>query len=293
MTDFTNSTLLVTGASGHLGRIAVEDLLARGATRVIAGTRDPAKLSDLAAKGVEVRKVDFNDPASLPTAFAGVERLLIISTDGIGSRVAQQTAAINAAKSAGVGHVVYTSAPAARPNADAGLNPEHFWTEAALAASGLDFTILRNHMYAENNLMDLPQAVASGQLYGLIGDRGTSYVTRTDAARAAAGALLTASGNSIEDVTGPAPVTNEERARLAADITGKPVTLNALPPAALKAGMVAAGIPEGFAEALLAFQRDAVSGYHGVVTDTVERYSGRKPQAVADFLAANRAVLVG
>src|SRR5690606_18582 len=139
-------------------------------------------------------------------------------------RIAQQTAAITAAKSAGVSHIVYTSAPAARPNADAGLNPEHFWTEVALATSGLDFTILRNHMYAENNLMDLPQAIASGQLFGLIGDRGTSYVSRADAARAAAGALLAASGKSIEDVTGPAPVTNEERARLAADITGKPVT---------------------------------------------------------------------
>jgi NAD(P)H dehydrogenase (quinone) len=293
MTDFTNSTLLVTGASGHLGRIAVEELLARGATKVIAGTRDPSKLADLAAKGVDVRKVDFDDAATLPAAFAGVERLLIISTDGIGTRVAQQTAAIEAAKAAGVKHIVYTSAPAARPNADAGLNPEHFWTEAALAGSGLDFTILRNHMYAENNLMDLPQAVASGQLFGLIGDRGTSYVTRADTARTAAGALLTAEGKSIEDVTGPAPITNEERAKLASETTGKPVTVIALPPADLKAGMVAAGIPEGFAEALVAFQRDAVTGYHGVVTDTVERYSGRKPEGLADFLKANRAALIG
>jgi NAD(P)H dehydrogenase (quinone) len=293
MADFTNSSLLVTGASGHLGRIAVEELLARGATRVIAGTRDPSRLADLATRGVEVRKVDFDDAAGLPAAFAGVERMLIVSTDGIGTRIAQQTAAITAAKSAGVSHIVYTSAPAARPNADAGLNPEHFWTEVALATSGLDFTILRNHMYAENNLMDLPQAIASGQLFGLIGDRGTSYVSRADAARAAAGALLAAGGKSIEDVTGPAPVTNEERARLAADITGKPVTVTALPPAALKAGMIAAGIPEGFAEVLVAFQRDAVTGHHGVVTDTVERYSGRKPQALADFLAANSAALNG
>ena len=220
MTDFANSPLLVTGASGNLGRLAVEELLARGATRIIAGTRDPSKLSDLAAKGVEIRKVDFNDPASLPAAFAGVERLLIVSTDGIGTRVAQQTAAVDAAKAAGVKHIVYTSAPAARPDADAGLNPEHFWTEIAIAASGLDFTILRNHMYAENNLTDLPQAVASGQLFGLIGDRGTSYVTRADAARAAAGALLSAQGKTLEDVTGPAPVTNLERAA----ITSRTVT---------------------------------------------------------------------
>ncbi len=291
MSTFNNASLLVTGASGNLGRIAVEELLARGATKVIAGTRDPSKLADLAAKGVEVRKVDFNDPASLPAAFAGVDRLLIVSTDGIGTRVAQQTAAIAAAKEAGINHIVYTSAPAARPDADSGLAPEHFWTEVALASSGVGFTILRNHMYAENNFADAAHVVASGQLFGLIGDRGTSYVTRADAARTAAGALLTAEGNTIEDVTGPAAVTNEQRAALYSEVTGKPVSAIALPPADLKAGMVAAGVPEGFAEALLAFQRDAVAGHHGVVTDVVERYSGKKPQAFKDFLLANKAAL--
>jgi NAD(P)H dehydrogenase (quinone) len=291
MSQFKNQTLLVTGASGNFGRIAVEELLARGATKVIAGTRDPAKLEDLKAKGVEVRKVDFDDAASLPAAFAGVDRVLIISTDGIGKRVAQQTAAVSAAKAAGVKHIVYTSAPAARPNADAGLGIEHFWTEAAIANSGVDFTILRNHMYAENNLMDGAHVVASGQLFGLIGDRGTAYVARADAARAAAGALLAAEGKSIEDVTGPAAVTNVERAALYNKITGKPVTSIALPPADLKAGMVAAGLPEGFAGALVAFQVDAVLGYHGVVTDTVERYSGRKPQSLETVLTENRAAL--
>lgn len=291
MTDHRNDTLLVTGAGGHLGRIAVEELIARGATRIVAGTRDPAKLADLQAKGVEVRKVDFADAASLATAFAGVDRLLIISTDAIGARQAQHEAAVVAAKAAGIKHIVYTSAPAARPDADAGLNPEHFWSEVAIAASGIGFTILRNHMYAENNLMDAAHVVASGQLFGLIGDRGTSYVTRADAARTAAGALLTAEGNTIEDVTGPAPVTNVERATLYTQLTGKPVQVIALSPADLQAGMVAAGLPEGFAGALVAFQRDAVSGHHGVVTGTVERYSGRKPQGLAEFLAANKAAL--
>jgi NAD(P)H dehydrogenase (quinone) len=292
MGDFANLPLLVTGASGHLGRLAVEELLARGATKIIAGTRDPAKLADLASRGVEVRKIDFDD-IDLASALSGVERMLIVSTDAIGRRAQQQQAAIAAAKAAGVKHIVYTSAPAARPDADAGLNPEHYWTEVAIAASGLDFTILRNHMYAENNLMDLPQAVASGQLFGLIGDRGTSYVTRADAARAAAGALLSAEGKSVEDVTGPAPVTNVERAALAAELTGKPIAVIPLTPADLTGGLVAAGIPEGFAAALVAFQRDAVSGFHGVVTDVVERYTGRKPETLADFLKASKAALLG
>lgn len=287
MTKFADRPLLVTGASGNLGRLAVETLIERGATKIIAGTRDPAKLAGLAAKGVDVRAIDFDKPETLTAGLAGVERMLIVSTGDLGRRVPQQTAAIVAAKAAGVKHIVYTSAPAARPNADASIGTEHFWTEAAIFASGLDFTILRNHMYAENNLMDLPQAVASGQLYGLIGDRGTSYVTRADTARTAAGALLTAAGKTIEDVTGPAPITNAERAALATEITGKPVTVVPLTPADLKAGMVSAGLPEGFAEALVAFQRDAVTGYHGVITDVVERYSGRRPEAFAEFLKAN------
>lgn len=291
MSQFKDQVLLVTGASGHLGRLAVEELLARGAGRVIAGTRDPGRLADLEAKGVETRRVDFDDAASLPSAFAGVDRVLIVSTNDVGRRVVQQAAAIDAARAAGVRHIVYTSAPAARPNADAGLGPEHYWTEAAIAASGLDFTILRNHMYAENNLADAAHVIASGQLFGLIGDRGTSYVTRADAARTAAGALLSAQGKSIEDVTGPAAVTNVERAALYSALSGKTVTSVALTPDQLRAGLVGAGIPENFADVLLAFQKDAVLGHHGVVTDAVLRFSGRQPQALADFLAANRAVL--
>ena len=290
MTQFKDQALLVTGAGGKLGRLAVEELVARGATKIIAGTRDPAKLTDLGSN-VEVRRIDFDDSASLEAGFAGVDRLLLISTDGIGKRVAQQTAAIEAAKAAGIKHIVYTSAPAARPDADAGVVPEHFWTEVALAQSGVDFTILRNHMYAENNLGNINQVIASGQLFGLIGDRGTAYVTRADTARAAAGALLLAEGKTIEDVTGPAPVTNEDRAALYSELGGKPVRSIAVTPAELRAGMVSAGVPEGFADVLVAFQTDAVVGHHGVVTDVVERYSGRKPQAFAEFLRANSTAL--
>lgn len=293
MTIYKDQVLLVTGASGQFGRAAVEELLAKGATKVIAGTRDPAKLADLAARGVEVRRVDFDDDeASLTSAFSGIDRALIVSTDAIGQRLRQQTAAVAAAKAAGVGHIIYTSAPAARPDADAGIViQEHFWTEVAIAQSGLGFTILRDHMYAENNLMNASQVIATGQLFGLIGDRGTVFVTRADSARTAAGALLTAQGNTIEEVTGPAPVTNSERAALYAELTGKPVQSVELTREQLQAGMVAAGLPELFAHALAAFQVDAVLGFHGVVTDVVERYSGRRPQSFADFLAENRHLL--
>ena len=146
-------------------------------------------------------------------------------------------------------------------------------------------------MYADYILMSAADEVASGQIFGLIGDRGTAYVTRADAARTAAGALLTAEGKTVLDVTGPAPVTNAERAALYSELTGKTVTSIAITPPELTAGMVAAGLPEGFAQALVAFQVDAVIGYHGAVTDVVERFSGRKPTSFADFLAENRAAL--
>ena len=290
MSSFKDQTLLVTGASGNLGRLAVEELLARGATKVIAGTRDPAKLADLAAKGVEVRKIDFDD-ANLATAFAGVDRLLLISTDAVGKRVDQQIHATNAAKAAGINHIVYTSAPNPRPNPGTGVSPDHYWTEQAIAASGLDYTLLRDHIYAEITLMGAGSAIGSGQLFDATDGKGRSYVTRADAARTAAGALLSAEGKSIQDVTGPAAVTQAELAELFADVSGKPVIRIGLTPAELRGGMVAAGLPEGLAEIMVAFDVDAAGGYHAIVTDTVERFSGRKPESLAGFLAANRAAL--
>ena len=146
-------------------------------------------------------------------------------------------------------------------------------------------------MYAENTLADASHVLASGQIFGLIGDRGTSYVTRADAARTAAGALLTGEGKTIVDVTGPAPITNVERAAVFAKASGKTINVIAITPPELHKGLVAAGIPDGFAGVLVAFQNDAVTGYHGVVTNVVEHFSGRKPTPYADFIAANKAAL--
>jgi NAD(P)H dehydrogenase (quinone) len=290
MSDFSNSTLLVTGAGGHLGRIAVEELLARGAKRVIAGTRDPAQLQDLAARGVEVRQLDFDDAASLQSAFAGVDRALLISTVAH-NRTEQQTGAVAAAKAAGVSYLAYTSAPNARPNADAGGIADHYWTEVAIAASGLDYTILRNHIYTDMTVVTAAQTLASGQLFDATDRGGRNYVTRADAARAAAGALLTATGKQVLDITGPAPVTQEQLAALYTKLTGKPVARIGLNAEQLLGGLEAAGVPSFMAQLLVAFDRDAAAGYHAIVTDAVERLSGRKPQSLESFLEANKSAL--
>lgn len=285
--------VLVTGASGHLGARAVETLLERGGAQVIAATRSPEKIAHLAAKGAEIRRADFDDPNSLKKAFKGVDRLLLVSTDALdepGKRLRQHRAAIAAAEKAGVRHIVYTSAPATAPGKI--VMGDHFWTEQALASSKLGWTVLRNHLYADLLLGSLPQAIVSGSYVTAIGANGRNHVTRDDAARAAAGALLdTFDGQRILDVTGPAPLTGADIAALAASLSGKPVNHVAVSSADLHAGLLSAGLPLGLVEVLVQFDKDAAEGHHGITTTAVRDLSGRAPQSVGDFLAANISVL--
>jgi NAD(P)H dehydrogenase (quinone) len=292
--SFQSSKLLVTGAGGVLGRTAVEHLLASGATNVVAATRDPSKLADLAARGVEVRKADFDDPASLPAAFAGVERLLLISTDTLGQpgqRVAQHRAAVDAAVAAGVKHIAYTSAPSPRPQPNGGVLDDHFWTEAAIFASGVDFTILRHQLYAETILLGASQAVASGQLFSAGAGRGRSYVTREDCARADAAALLTATGRQVLDVTGPETITADALAALLSEVSGKPVAAVGLTVEQLAGGLKAAGLPPFLVEALVDFDIQTAEGHQAVLTTTVKALTGHEPTSARDFLKANAAAL--
>ena len=284
------STLLVTGASGHLGRRVVEILLEQKAGTVIAGTRDPAKVADLAAKGAEVRVIDFDKPETLAEGLKGVDRLLLVSTDALKTRTEQQRRLVAAAAKAGVKHVVYTSAPMPLPTAKSLVADSHYWTEQALAASMLPgWTVLRNNIYAEIILVVLANALKSGQLYTATGKAGRNYVTREDCAAVAAAALASDfGGKRILDVTGPAPVTLDDVARLASTVAGKTVTHVPLPPDALRQGMVAAGLPDFYADALVAFDVDAAEGYHAITTPAVRDFTGREPTSVKAFLEASK-----
>ncbi|NUQ31876.1 MAG: NAD(P)H-binding protein, partial [Dermatophilaceae bacterium] len=183
-------TLLVTGASGHLGRLVVEALLDGGtpATGIVATARNTESIVDLAQRGVEVRRADYDDPASLDAAFAGVDRLLFVSGSDVGARIAQHTNVVEAATRAGVGFVAYTSITRA-DSSDLALAAEHRATEELLAGSGLTYALLRNSWYLENYTGQLPTILEHGAVLGAARDGRVSAATRADYAAAAAAVL--------------------------------------------------------------------------------------------------------
>ncbi len=292
MTNNHQRTLLVTGASGHMGRRVVELLLEAQAGTIIAATRSPEKLADLSQQGVIVRHADFNDPASLAEAFAGVDRLLLISTDALsepGLRLRQHQTAVKAAETAGVNHVVYTSLVNPDPDSPVLIAPDHYGTEQALAASKLNWTVLRNNIYAEVLIPTLSQAVQTGQLFSAAGQGKTAYVTREDCARVAAAALAADfDGRRTLNVTGPEALSRTDLATIATQLTGKPVAYIPLELEAMVQGMVGAGLPRFVAELLASFDTGIAQGKFSAVSNAVQELTGRQPAHLADFLTAHK-----
>jgi NAD(P)H dehydrogenase (quinone) len=217
--------ILVTGASGALGRLVAESLLMeRRPGGLILVSRTPAAIADLAERGADVRFGDFEQPESLADAFAGAGRLLLISASDVELRTEQHRAAIRAAAAAGVRHIVYTSALNPEPPNPAAIAPSHHATERALAESGLAWTILRNSLYAEYQVAEAVQAIAAGALTHNRGDGRIAYVSRTDCAAVAA-AVLAAGGHEgrTYDVTGPALFSARDLALLYGDLGGREV----------------------------------------------------------------------
>ncbi|HTN40342.1 MAG TPA: SDR family oxidoreductase [Asticcacaulis sp.] len=283
------SNLLVTGANGKLGRHVVSLLLESGQDHIIATSRDTTKLADFAAKGAELRTVDFDNAASLASAFKGVDRILIISTDALGSgqRLRQHQAAVKAAAEAGA-EIVYTSMP--KPEGSAVIFAgDHLGTEQAVIASGRPYTILRDAWYQENLLMPLPGAFASGTLYTSAGEGRLSHVSHADVARSAAAALSKPSTNDILTLTGPELLTTGQIAALASNVTGKPLAVVNLTDHQLAGGMKAAGVPEAIIPMLVSFDTTTREGGFDILTDDVETLTGRKPEPLRAFLEANRA----
>jgi NAD(P)H dehydrogenase (quinone) len=289
----SSPTFLVTGAGGHLGRRVVEHLLEAKSGKAVAATRDPAKLADLAAKGAELRRADFDDPASLDAAFKGVDRLLIISTDAVvepGKRLRQQKAAVEAAARARVGHVAYTSMLKPEPGSLIPFAPDHYETEQALVKSGLPHTILRVSWYAENLLRSLPRVLSTGKWYRSAGDGRVANIARDDVARAAAAALAKAPGGRF-DLTGPELLTPRQIAAIVAEVFGKKVEVVSVSDEQLQARLVAAGVPAVFAALEAAFEANTRAGGVDIRSDAVEKLTGEPPAPLRDILAANKSAL--
>ncbi|MFZ5747050.1 MAG: SDR family oxidoreductase [Pseudomonadota bacterium] len=278
--------IAVTGATGQLGRLVLAALKQRGATDVVALARTPAKATD---QGVEVRAFDYAQPATLAPALAGIDTLLLISSSEVGQREAQHRAVIDAARTAGVGRIVYTSLL----HADASplsLAPEHRATEAMLAASGIPATVLRNGWYTENQTGALSAAVEHGKILGSEGDGRISSAARADYAEAAA-VVLTTDGHAGKtyELSGDTAFT---MAGLAAEVSrqsGREVTFVNLPEGEYAAALAAFGLPADLAAAIAGWSaataRGALFDEGRVLSTLIGRPTTPMAQTVAAALA--------
>lgn len=279
--------VIVTGATGQLGRLVIEALLNKlPASEIAAVVRDSNKAADLAARGIEIRQADYDQPASLAAAFKQGEKLLLISANEVGRRVPQHRAVIDAAKNAGVSLLVYTSILHA-DTSPLPLAAEHIETERLIKASGLPAVVLRNGWYTENYLAGIPTALQYGVVLGSAGEGRIASAARADYAAAAA-VVLTQDGHAgrIYELAGDGAYTLAE---LAAEITrqsGKTVAYQNMPEADFKAALLGAGLPD-FLATLLA-ESDVGASKGGLYDDgrQLSQLIGRPTTPLADMVKA-------
>lgn len=278
-------TILVTGATGNLGRLVIASLLERGADpqSIIAGARDVTRAESL---GVRAARLDYTAPSSITAALDGVDSVLLISGSEIGQRVAQHEAVIDAAKDAGVTKFVYTSAPKATTS-DLVLAPEHKATEELIQASGLPAVILRNNWYTENYAADLARAAETGVLAAGVGEGRVASASRKDFAEAAAVVLLEDGHiGQMYELGGDVAWNYDDLAAAIAEISGREVTYQRLTADDQRAGLLAAGLDEGTAGFVVALDAGIASGALADSDGTLARLIGRPTTPLVDGLRA-------
>lgn len=286
--------IAITGGSGQLARRVAELVLGKAVPDdVILTTRTPAALAALAERGVAVRRADFAEPHSLREAFAGAERLLLVSATDLGQRTAQHRAALDAAKAAGVRHVIYTSGLKPAPPNPAVVAPSHHATEQALMQSGLEWTVLRNSLYADYQLPEAEKARETGVLVHNRGSGAVAYVAREDCAAAAAAVLLQSGHEgTVYDVTGGEAFTADDLAALYSRLGSRPVRTRALADADFVATLMGDATGDDHlrygAELVASFGRSIREGYMSSCTDAVAKLTGRAPLTLSQVLAPLR-----
>jgi NAD(P)H dehydrogenase (quinone) len=280
-------SIVVAGATGHLGRLVIEELLTSvPAGQVAAVVRDAEKAAGIAARGVELRIADYSAPETLKDAFHAGDIVLLISGSEVGRRVAQHTAVVDAAKEAGVARIAYTGVLGG-PAADFLLAAEHKVTEQAILDSGLTYTFLRNGWYTENYTAQIPVQLEHG-VVGSAGDGTVGSATRADYAAAAA-AVLTGEGheNKTYELSGDTAWALTEYAAELSKQSGKEIAYADVPAEALKGILLGAGLPEPLVDILVDVDVSGIS--QGLLTGgsgDLSRLIGRPTTPLADTIAA-------
>ena len=282
-------TIVVSGATGNLGRLAVQHLLARGvaASDIVAGGRNASRLAALAEEtGVRTAVFDFTVPATLDAALAGAEKFVLVSSSEVGQRAAQHQNAIDAAVRAGVRQLVYTSAPKATESALI-LAPEHKATEEAIQASGVPATVLRNGWYHENYDDSFRQAADSGVYFASTGAGRVSSAPRTDYAEAIA-SVLTSEGHvgAVYELSGDTAWSGDDFAGAVAAATGREVVYRSVEPEQHHAALIEAGLDEGTAGFVVALDGNIRDGLLGETSGELERLIGHPTQPLQAYFAA-------
>ena len=278
--------IVVTGASGHLGRLVVESLLKKVPAREVAAVvRDPDKAKDLAARGVEVRRGDYARPETLGAAVAGADKLLLVSSNEVGQRATQHAAVVQAAKAAGVKLLAYTSILRADTSRLA-LAAEHKATEEAIRASGLPHVFLRNGWYLENYTESLAPVLQHGAKVGSAQGGRVAAAARVDYAEAAAAVLTGKAERAVYELAGDQPFTMAELAAEVARQAGKPIAYVDLPPDQYRAALVGAGLPSAFADILVDADVQAAKGDLDDATGDLRRLIGRPTTSLATAVRA-------
>ncbi|TYL46465.1 SDR family oxidoreductase [Marinomonas sp. IMCC 4694] len=278
--------ILVTGVSGQLGRLVIDNLLnTTPANQIVAAVRNPEKVVDLAEKGVQVRQADYSDLDSLVAAMQGVEKVLLISSSEVGQRTTQHSNVINAAKQTGVSLIAYTSIL----NADTSpliLAKEHVETENLLAESGVPYVLLRNGWYSENYTMGVATALEHG-VVGCAEDGKLSTAARADYAAAAAAVLVKdGQAGKVYELAGDNAFTLREYAAAISKVSGKTVAYQNVPEAEYTQILVGVGLPEGFAAVLADSEVGASKG--GLFNDskTLSTLIGRPTTSIEASIKA-------
>jgi len=297
--------VIITGASGPFGRSTTEGLLKRmPAENLILVSRNPDKLADMKALGADVRFGDFDDKASLLKAFVGGDRMLMISTNRVGQRMPQHTNAVTAATESGVQHIAYTSFVGAEPDNPSLAVHDHRGTEALMKESGMAWTALRNSQYSDFILAAGPIAIKSGKWMASAGDGRLAHVTRQDCINAAIEVMSTdGHANRVYNITGPTLNTMRDVCNIVAKVSGKPIEYVEVTDDDMYAHFDSLGIPrsaiddnvvEGVpwcSDDMVSFERTIREGRFAVISDDVEKLTGKKPQSLMDYAMENQVFL--